>query len=367
MNQATVFLRLDGPMQAWGSSISHAILRDTYDVPSRSGVLGIVCSAMGLDNEAADEHLAVLSHLSMGVRVDRRGVKMSDYHTSGAEAGAQHQGTKNSPPPGVGMLAADGSIKKNSHGYETLQSWRSYLFDASFLVALMGDPSTIRSISKGLQKPCGPLFLGRRCCTPSMDVFAGESDSHTSILEALSSVPWRPRNSSVDLPDGPVENIDLDVVMETTVAEGLPVRDVPISFSHRRFGSRWVTKRTVNVQVGDDLYTTEARQSRPPAIRLPGWKKRRQARLELDKGLCVFCKDMAQEVHHAKYENAGFENIEEDLRSLCRVCHSAVTLIEYADGLGIHRIDPLDPKYRDEIIKHRLQIMEHKRYQKNRR
>ena len=43
----TVFLWLEGPLQAWGVTSRFAV-RDTGDVPSKSGVLGLVCAALGL-------------------------------------------------------------------------------------------------------------------------------------------------------------------------------------------------------------------------------------------------------------------------------------------------------------------------------
>ncbi|MGA2501804.1 MAG: hypothetical protein ABSH20_29025, partial [Tepidisphaeraceae bacterium] len=46
-----------------------------------------------------------------------------------------------------------------------------------------------------------------------------------------------------------------------------------------------------------------------------------------------------------------------DLRSLCRLCHDAVTMIEYGTGMGLDRINPEDPMYRDQIIQKRAEII----------
>ena len=43
----------------------------------------------------------------------------------------------------------------------------------------------------------------------------------------------------------------------------------------------------------------------------------------------------------------------EDLRSLCRLCHDAVTMIEYGLGMGLDRIDPEETRWRDDFIKAR--------------
>jgi hypothetical protein len=45
------------------------------------------------------------------------------------------------------------------------------------------------------------------------------------------------------------------------------------------------------------------------------------------------------------------------VRSLCRLCHDAVTMIEYGLGLGLDRINPEDPQWRDKIIEKRDEIV----------
>jgi hypothetical protein len=73
--------------------------------------------------------------------------------------------------------------------------------------------------------------------------------------------------------------------------------------------------------------------------------------------LCVFCKQQASQVHHASYRHAGGdESVEDDLRSLCRLCHDALTMIEYGLGSGLDRIDPCDTRWRDDILRVRDEI-----------
>ena len=71
-------------------------------------------------------------------------------------------------------------------------------------------------------------------------------------------------------------------------------------------------------------------------------------RLERDCNLCVFCKTPATTVQHVTYRRAGKgDETQEDLRSLCRLCHDAVTMIEYGLGMGLDRINPEDPRWRE--------------------
>ena len=66
---SVLLLRLAGPMQSWGtqSRFSH---RDTGLEPSRSGVIGLLCAALGRPRDhSLDEFLP----LKMAVRVDHEG------------------------------------------------------------------------------------------------------------------------------------------------------------------------------------------------------------------------------------------------------------------------------------------------------
>ncbi len=167
MNDNTLFLRLAGPMQSWGTS-SRFQLRRTDTYPSKSGVLGLLLCAKGVRREDSAEELKRLASLTMGVRVDRRGSLAWDYHTAGG-------GHAHGPQRAIGIRSADGRIKRtaSTHEYETLLSRRQYLWDASFLVALHGDPTVIGDYVRWLNDPVWPVFLGRKCCVPAEPVFAG--------------------------------------------------------------------------------------------------------------------------------------------------------------------------------------------------
>ena len=55
----TLLLRLVGPMQSWGTT-SRFDERDTQLEPSKSGVLGLICAALGRDRSEPVEDLAAL-------------------------------------------------------------------------------------------------------------------------------------------------------------------------------------------------------------------------------------------------------------------------------------------------------------------
>src|SRR5512136_1449116 len=73
-----VLLRLSGPLQAWGVQ-SRFSIRDTGLEPSKSGVIGLLCAALGRSRTA---DLTDLAALRLGVRVDREGRLAYDFHTA---------------------------------------------------------------------------------------------------------------------------------------------------------------------------------------------------------------------------------------------------------------------------------------------
>ena len=56
---ATLLLRLQGPMQSWGTT-SRFDERDTQLEPSKSGVLGLLCAALGRNRSEPVQDLAAL-------------------------------------------------------------------------------------------------------------------------------------------------------------------------------------------------------------------------------------------------------------------------------------------------------------------
>jgi CRISPR system Cascade subunit CasD len=353
----TVFLRLDGPLQAWGVTSRFAV-RDTADVPTKSGVLGLICAALGLRREAANDRLKELTVLRMGVRIDRAGERFADYHTAGA---------------GIGLMKAEGGIKYTGTTGE-IEAWvmrKEYLADAAFLVALQGDPDLVKEVADAVQDPVWPPFLGRKSCPPSAPVFAA-TDTFDDLIAALRSRRFQPRLDDIDSTPNP-----LTAIVEATPSGGRvppdawPVQDVPISFTHRVYGTRFVRPvELAGVELGEQEFTEPPEPNRRPATTWPGWKGpngRQQQRLAKDHGLCVFCKAPARHVHHRTYTRAGYENIGTDLRSVCQVCHDAITLLEYASGMSGERIDPCGPSHRDAILAQRSNILTHRdRLRRNR-
>lgn len=223
----TLLLRLAGAMQSWGTT-SRFDERDTQLEPSKSGVLGLVCAALGRDRAEPVDDLAALR---MGVRVDREGVLMRDYQTIGGDRNPEKQRKS--------ILTASGDFRK-----DPVVSPRFYLADAAFLVGLEGnDTNLLLSIHQALRQPIWPLALGRKSFPPGAPVHLPDGVKPDGLMQVLSSYP------RIAAPQFEHRDLSLRVVLETA-SEGAVRFDQPVApFAQRRFGPRFVMSGGVDVPI----------------------------------------------------------------------------------------------------------------------
>lgn len=197
---ATLLLRLDAPMQAWGtqSDFTH---RDTGREPSKSGIIGLLCAALG---RPRTEPVNDLAELRMGVRVDQEGIIRRDYHTAGMG----------------GVYKVSGGIKRS-----LIPSERYYLADAKFLVGLEGERALLANLQAALQSPVWFLFLGRKAFIPAERIWLPDGLQDTDLLTTFSRYPWLGRGEPPEQLRIVVDNPDGSIVRN----------DDPLSFEPRRF------------------------------------------------------------------------------------------------------------------------------------
>ncbi|MBD0842049.1 type I-E CRISPR-associated protein Cas5/CasD [Streptomyces sp. TRM68416] len=212
-------LRLAGPLQAWGASARFA-RRTTESAPTKSGVIGMLAAARGMDR-GDDDALARLAVLRFGVRIDQPGTRVRDFQT------AHHAETGKSMP----------------------LSERYYLADAVFVAAVEGEDALLDELDAALRNPVHAPYLGRRSCPPAHPIRLGLHRG-AGLAEVLQAEPWQAGawyrrqgrgDTTVSLtvlrearPDEPVANLQ---------------RDQPLSFAaaHRRHALRTVVTTTVGV------------------------------------------------------------------------------------------------------------------------
>lgn len=220
----TLFLRLEGPLQSWGERARWSV-RDTAPEPTKSGVIGLLGCALGLNT---DEALRGLSQaLRMGVRCDKPGTGLIDYHTVG--------GGYDYPA----LLTAEGKPKISSGGPHTEQTWRHYLCDASFLVALQGKPDLIARLADAVQAPHWTIYLGRKSCPPSRPPCDGVGD-FPDLETALTT--WQ-RHPSMD----EATTVRVRAVIECGPSEGVRRRDEIDSHTCRTFAPRYTREKTLTL------------------------------------------------------------------------------------------------------------------------
>ena len=188
---STLLLRFAGPLQAWGAD-SRFDVRRTNREPTKSGVIGLIASALGLRRDAP---LDELNRLRFGVRVDREGVLLRDLHT----------------------------VRKDKN--TSYMTTRYYLSDAVFLIGLYSDDEALmQRLEHAVRNPAHPLFLGRRSCPPEGRVCLGLRQM--PLEEALKSEPSLipPKPSKPDEPQR--ARIVLDDPRGTA-----RLNDLPVSFS----------------------------------------------------------------------------------------------------------------------------------------
>jgi CRISPR system Cascade subunit CasD len=249
---ATLLLRLAGPMQSWGTRSAFDD-RDTERFPSKSGVIGLLCAALGRPRDAPLEDLA---SLSMAARADRPGVVERDFQTASQVPTARALPDGSSPTPP-----------------RTVVSWRHYLADGIFLVGVEGELAQIEELYEALQRPCWPLCLGRKGYVPAAPVFLPDGLRMGDLRTEIRAYPWlvgredstvgrRLREAArVPLPDA--LEVEWECAAETLADEMLhaePRQDVPVSFEYgrREHRVRWVSREWIPFPVSTGGVPTDA-------------------------------------------------------------------------------------------------------------
>lgn len=210
-------------MQSWGDS-SRYRQRTTGQVPTKSGIVGLLAAAEGRRRSAPLEDLA---ELNLAVRVDQPGTLLRDYQT------AQQWQTSG----------------------KTSLVTRYYLGDAAFVAAVQSPRrELLEGLEQALRAPRFPLFLGRRSCPAPPQLVHGIVDD--TAVAALHTVPWQ---AGTEHRRSRARDVTLPIYRDAEAEEaGSPRQDVPISFSqeHRQYGWREVVLDDHGVHIDNELGRT---------------------------------------------------------------------------------------------------------------
>ncbi len=214
---AALALYLDAPLQSWGYQ-SKFDRRTTLSYPTRSGVLGMVCAAMGIDR-ADVARLARLTSVEMTVYTFAQHGRLADFHTVGG-------GWDRKAAPLHVVRKAQDSPGKNSG--TTVVTRREYLQDSRFGVVLTARRELIADIADALQNPTWGIWLGRKSCIPASPVCQGVFGTREEALVRLTAVAGCAKHSRT-------------VAEAAEFADGTDtLMDIPLDFANRRFAPRRV-------------------------------------------------------------------------------------------------------------------------------
>lgn len=224
-----LLLWLEAPLQSWGFD-SRFGRRSTLDFPTKSGILGLLFSAMGAGGEQIDL-LAEFSNLSQTVlsfhheNAKENPFQLRDFHMVGSNYDKEDPWAKMHIPK-----TSDG---KNAVGGGAKLTYRYYLQDATFAVCIEIPSALSEIIAHAVQNPVWEIYLGRKCCAPTDFIYRGVFDTEDEALSvAIDIANKKGRKENFRVLDGSHPDAD----------EVFTLNDVPLQFGHdKRYRDRQVS------------------------------------------------------------------------------------------------------------------------------
>ncbi len=147
--------RLVGPMAAWGD-IAVGERRGSWDVPSKSAVLGLLAAGLGLDRSDTNAHNALDRGLGFAVRQDVPGRPLRDFHTAQA------------PKTRKNARWRTRREELDSDDLNTVLSDRIYRIESIATPAVWvrdaGLIPSLAALENALRRPHFTPYLGRKAC-----------------------------------------------------------------------------------------------------------------------------------------------------------------------------------------------------------
>lgn len=238
MRNPYILLWFEAPLQSWGVDSKFG-RRDTLAFPSKSAVLGLICAALGAGGEqltllaefaALDQTVvsfAVIKQTEDGPIKQDREPLLCDFHMVGS--GYEDQ------DPWVSLLTPKTSEGKKAVGGGTKMTYRYYLQDAAFAVALEVPIDKAKIIAESLQNPVWDIYLGRKNCVPTDFIFRGIFEDEAAVL-IQANIIAKQKNRIEDF------RVMHGSHAENEADEVFTINDVPVQFGEdKRYRDRQVS------------------------------------------------------------------------------------------------------------------------------
>ena len=223
MTTRYLLLWLEAPLQSWGHDSKFG-RRDTLNFPTKSGVMGLVCCALGYGGEQR-EFLAdfaplkqtVFSFVKKNHKEEKRDREplLCDFHMVGSGF--------DDKDPWITLLIPKTADGKKAVGGGAKMTYRYYLQDAFFAVILETPSDLVDTIANALQSPVWDLSLGRKSCVPSDLIYRGVFDCEEEAISYAKSVA---EDKSL------LE--DFHVLDGQHEGEALTLNDIPMQFGQQK-------------------------------------------------------------------------------------------------------------------------------------
>jgi len=235
MDGPYLLLWLEAPLQSWGHD-SRFGRRESLDFPTKSGVLGLICCAMGAAGEQiewlrrwADRDMQVIAYTPK----DRRGKArqrlplLEDFQMVGSGY--------DDLDPWANLLIPKTSEGGKAVGGGTKLTYRYYLQDMAYAVAMYGPREELETLAQSLANPVWDLYLGRKSCVPTELILQGV---HADVSQALAKAD--------QLAEEKTKCVAFRVLQGEDEGEVLSLNDVPLQFGQfKKYRNRRVTIQQV--------------------------------------------------------------------------------------------------------------------------
>lgn len=235
MTDPYLLLWLEAPLQAWGHD-SRFGRRNSLDFPTKSGVFGLLCCALGAKGKQT-ERLANWADRDMQVQAyvlkdkqDKplpRQPLMRDFHMVGSGY--------DDKDPWQTLLIPKTSEGKKAVGGGSKMTYRYYLQDMAFAVVLQGPQQELAELEQALTSPVWDLYLGRKNCVPTEFIAQGIYSTENQAFNAAGMLAESKKRCPA-----------FTVLQGEHEGEVLTLNDVPLQFGeHKLYRDRRVTVMTV--------------------------------------------------------------------------------------------------------------------------
>lgn len=183
-NAGYLVLVLDAPLQSWGFA-SRFQRRTTSLHPTKSGIIGMICAAMGLAKGSPEEQktLPMLAKLKMkSIVIPRKTAQVADAFMAPSVLRLEDYHTV------LDTRHASGAMNKAA-----VVTQRQYLVDTCFGVLLEGNRQLLEQAADSLKNPRWGLWFGRKSCLPAAPICQGLFESESEAFGLLMGGALRAR------------------------------------------------------------------------------------------------------------------------------------------------------------------------------